>query len=167
MKKKIFFWISKIIVKIYSIKRTIFKYYNTQLLSNVNSHPLWVGGDTMISNPTNIQIGRGSYINGGYLMAGQKSKIIIGENCLISYNVHIRTNTHNTQNTAIPIIEQGDYEKDIQIGDNVWIGHAVQIMPGIKIGDNCIVGAGSIVTKSFGDNLVIAGVPAKVIKVYK
>jgi len=57
-----------------------------------------------------------------------------------------------------------DDEAPIFIGDDVWIGVDVTILPGVKIGNNCIIGAGSVVTKSFKDeNLVIAGNPATII----
>lgn len=85
---------------------------------------------TILKNPHNIIIGSNTYINGGYLFAGEKSKIIIGEDCLISYNVHIRTTTHNYKKKSIKIREQGNIEKDIKIEDDVWIGFGAQIMPG-------------------------------------
>ena len=53
---------------------------------------------------------------------------------------------------------------DITIGDDVWVGGGAIICPGVSLGNNVIVGAGSVVTKSFGDNVVIAGNPARVIK---
>lgn len=54
--------------------------------------------------------------------------------------------------------------KPVVIGDNVWIGEGVVIMPGVSIGDNVIIGANAVVTHSFPKNVVIAGVPAKIIK---
>lgn len=54
--------------------------------------------------------------------------------------------------------------KPITIGKNVWIGSKSVILQGVSIGDNCVVAVGAVVTKSFGDNLIIGGVPAKVIK---
>ena len=50
------------------------------------------------------------------------------------------------------------------IGNNVWIGDNVSIMPGVTIGDNVIVGANAVVTHSFPENVVIAGVPARIIR---
>ncbi|MGT2874994.1 DapH/DapD/GlmU-related protein, partial [Streptococcus gallolyticus subsp. gallolyticus] len=52
----------------------------------------------------------------------------------------------------------------ITIGDNAWFGGGVTILPGVTLGDNVVVGAGAVVTKSFGDNVVLAGNPAKIIK---
>lgn len=57
-------------------------------------------------------------MNGGFLYAGEHSKITIGNNVMISYNVHIRTTTHNTSRIDIPMIKQGLNEKDTIIEDN-------------------------------------------------
>lgn len=54
----------------------------------------------------------------------------------------------------------------VHIGNNVWIGDNVVILPGSYIGDGCIVGANSVVTGKFGNNSIIAGTPAKVLKVF-
>lgn len=112
----------------------------------------------------NIYIGNNTYINGGELVAGKNSKITIGDNCLISYNIHFRTITHKYDKSDVLIREQGCIERDIVIGNNVWIGYGTQVLGGVVIGDNNIIGAGSIVTKNIPDNEVWAGVPAKFIK---
>lgn len=112
----------------------------------------------------NISIEKNTYINGGMIFAGRNSRIIIGHDCLISYNVHIRTTSHAYSNSNILIREQGGTEKDIRIGNNVWIGYGVQIMAGVTIGDNSIIGAGSVVTKNIPANEIWAGVPAKIIR---
>jgi maltose O-acetyltransferase len=57
-----------------------------------------------------------------------------------------------------------EYPAPITIGDNVWIGANATICPGVTIGNNVVVGAGAVVTKNVVDNVVVAGVPAKVIR---
>lgn len=123
-----------------------------------------IGANVILSHPQNIFIGKNSYINKGYVLAFRNSSIRIGENCMISHNVHIRTRTHQYLKKDIPMIQQGHIEKDISIGNNVWIGFGAQIMPGVSIGDNTIVGAGSIVTKDISSNSIAVGVPARKIK---
>lgn len=123
-----------------------------------------IGWRTQVMNPQNIKIGNNSSINSGMIYAGAKSKIVIGENSLLSYNVHIRTTSHNYEERKRKIIEQGNFEKDIIIGNDVWIGYGAQIMPGVKLGDGCVIAAGAVVTKDVEPYKVVAGIPAKVIK---
>ena len=120
---------------------------------------------TAINYTEHISIGDGTYINGNsFIMAGKNSKIVIGDNCLISYNVHIRTVTHQYMNKNVLIKEQGHIEKDIIIGNDVWIGYGAQIMCGITIGNGAVIGAGAVVTKDVPEYAVVAGVPSKIIK---
>ena len=124
-------------------------------------NPQLISRKVRIDNISNITIGKGSYINSGMIFAGFDSKIIIGENCAIGYNVSIKSRTHDKNCPTGK--DSGHIEKDIVIGDNVWIGDNVFIREGVVIGNNCIVGANSVVTKCFDDNLIVGGVPAKII----
>ena len=86
--------------------------------------------------------------------------IKLGKNFLFAPGIKLISANHNMKNPKK--IEEKD---SIVIGDNVWLGSNVIILPGVKLGNNCIVGAGSVVTKSFDKNdLVIAGNPARIIK---
>ncbi|NCP91159.1 MAG: maltose acetyltransferase, partial [Flavobacteriales bacterium] len=77
-------------------------------------------------------------------------------------NVKIYTATHPLEHT---LRNSGkEFSKPITIENNVWIGGNAVICPGVTIGDNVVIGAGSVVTKSFPNNVFIAGNPAKVIK---
>ena len=68
---------------------------------------------------------------------------------------------HKYKNKSVPINKQGFDEKNIEIGNDVWIGYGVQIMPGVKIADGCVIGAGAVVTKSTEPYCVYAGIPAR------
>ena len=82
----------------------------------------------------------------------------IGDNTIFANNFCIRTGNHGLMN------RDEYYLASIKIGKNCWFGHGVTLLPGVMIGNNVTIGANSVVTKSFGDNLVIAGNPAKVIR---
>lgn len=112
----------------------------------------------------NVRIGEGSYVNGGMLAASSNARIVIGKNCLISYQVHMRTDMHCYDDPMIPIKEQGFTEKDIIIGDDVWIGYGAQIMGGVSIGNGAVIGAGAVVTKDVPPMTLVGGVPAATIK---
>lgn len=87
----------------------------------------------------------------------------IGDNTLIASNVLITTENHGMDARQYYYSQPLTYA-DVSIGKNCWIGEKATILPGVSIGNNCIVGAGSVVTSSFGDNLMIVGCPARAIK---
>lgn len=120
-------------------------------------------GECEVENPHNIYIGENSFVNGGQLFAGKKSKIVIGNDCMISYNVHLRTTYHNFKDRSLPMWKQGMREADIIIEDNVWIGHSAQIMSGVTIHTGSVVAAGAVVTHDVPENVVVGGVPAKIL----
>ena len=159
--RKVLYFIGFIFVKIRYLVYKIIAVYNSNA---VNNNGGYISGQTIIANPKNIYIGKGSSINGGQIRAGKKARITIGENCIISYNVHIRADSHNYRDITNNIKEQGNFEKDIIIGNDVWIGYGVQIMPGIKIGNGAVIAAGAIVTHDVNEYDVVAGVPAKKIR---
>lgn len=107
----------------------------------------------------NITVGKNVFINACCKFQDQGG-IFIGDNCLIGHNVTITTLNHVIE----PEKRQGIIPKSVKIGNNVWIGANVTILPGITIGDNAIIGAGSIVTKDVAANTISAGNPAKILK---
>lgn len=109
----------------------------------------------------NITVGENFFSNYG-LMILDVNRVTIGKNCMIAPNVSIFSATH-------PVRAEERYNGvelglPITIGDNCWIGGGAIINPGVTLGNNVVVASGAVVTKSFGDNVVIGGVPAKIIK---
>lgn len=91
--------------------------------------------------------------------------ITIEDDVLIGSSVHFYVNNHRFDNTERSIIDQGHYPSEpIVVKRGAWIGAASVILPGVVIGENAVVGAGAIVTKSVPDKVVVAGSPAKIIK---
>lgn len=109
----------------------------------------------------NIEIGENFYANTGCVML-DVGKITIGNNVFFGPNVSILTAGHPIH----PESRNSRYEYGIPItiGDNVWIGGNCVILPGVKIGNNTVIGAGSIVTKDIPDNVCAVGNPCKVIR---
>jgi len=97
------------------------------------------------------------------------NKIIIGNNVLFASKIFITDHFHGETSAEsinyTPLHRRLTSKGIVVIGDNVWIGEGVCIMPNVNIGNNCIIGANSVVTKSFPENSVIAGNPAKIISV--
>lgn len=146
---------------VWHIKKIVQKIKYRKIIIGENSR---INLGVIINNPKNITIGNNTYINGGVFTVGDNSCIVIGNNCLISYNVHVRTKTHKYIDKNILIRKQGELEKDIVIEDDVWIGYGAQIMPGVTLHKGCVVGAGAVVTKDVAEYTVVGAVPAKVIK---
>ncbi|WP_113924628.1 acyltransferase [Cognataquiflexum aquatile] len=91
--------------------------------------------------------------------------ITIHDEVLIGSGVHFYTSNHSFKNKDISIIEQGhDASKEVVLEKGCWIGANAIILPGVTIGQNSVIGAGSIVTKSIPAGVVAAGNPARVIK---
>lgn len=91
--------------------------------------------------------------------------VTIGDNVMMGPDVLIYTTNHEFKCKDVPIQQQGyQAEKPVSIGNDVWIGARVIILPGVHIGDGCVIGAGAVVTKDIPAYCVCAGNPAKVVK---
>ena len=91
--------------------------------------------------------------------------VIIGNDVMMGPEVVIYTSGHKYDRTDVPMMEQGSTEPEpVVIGNDVWIGRRAMIMPGVRIGDGCVIGAGAVVTKDIPSYSVVGGVPAKVLK---
>lgn len=94
--------------------------------------------------------------------------ITIGDDVMMGPEVVMYTTRHNDEHTDIAMRYQGFKEQlPIVIGNDVWIGRRVIIMPGVTVGDGVIIGAGAVVTKNIPPYCVVGGVPAKVIRYRK
>lgn len=108
-----------------------------------------------------VHLGDGVYVNSNVTFVDD-AEIWIGDNCLIAPNVVFCTAGH----PILPILREHHYVYNlpIHIGKNVWIGSSVQVMPGVTIGDNSVIGAGSVVTHDIPSDCVAYGVPCEVIR---
>jgi len=108
----------------------------------------------------NIQIGSRTNINRQCMLwAGKTSKIIIGDDCLTGPGVKIIASKYAVKGIA-KIRSFPQFEKDIIIGNDVWLGANSIILPGVCIGNGAIIGAGAVVTKNVAEYDIVAGIPA-------
>ena len=110
----------------------------------------------------NIKLGRHVFINAGCCFQDQGG-IEIGDNVQIGHQTVIATLNHDLN----PDKRWNMIPAPVKIGNNVWIGSHATILAGVTIGDNSVVAAGAVVTKDVPANVVVGGVPAKIIKVIK
>ncbi len=108
-----------------------------------------------------VRIGDNVFINTGLLILGG-GLVTIGSDCLIGPDVRLYTPNHAMD----PHVRREGWERalPITLGSNVWIGGSVVVCPGVTIGDNAVVGAGSVVTKDIPPGVLAAGNPARVIR---
>lgn len=110
---------------------------------------------------SHIEVGKNFFANYNCTLL-DVAKIKIGNNCQMAPNVAIYTAGHPVH----PVSRNSAYEygKEVTIGDNVWLGGNTVVCPGVHIGNNVVIGAGSVVTKDIPDWCVAAGNPCKVIR---
>lgn len=142
----------------------ILKYWFGQKILRYNANVRFpVPRTVQFSNPDNIEFDPDdmrSMQNMGCYFQAINAKLKLGKGIKIAPNCGFITTNHDFQN-----LDQSAQGKEIIIGNNCWIGMNSVILPGVKLANHIIVGAGSVVTKSFEEeNIMIAGNPAKKIK---
>lgn len=109
----------------------------------------------------NIEVGENFYSNHNLIIL-DGNKVIFGDNVFIGPNCGFYTAGHPLD--AERRNEGLEYAKPITVGNNVWFGGNVVVLPGVTIGDNAVIGAGSVVNKDIPSNVVAVGNPCRVIK---
>lgn len=137
---------------------------NNKLIIEENT--LWTesGRIRIEDNGNLIQIGKNCDFRGCFFACGDfNTQIRIGNDCLFSANVIIRTSdSHSILNTNNERINQG---KSISIGNHVWIGNGANILKGSTIGNGCIIGTQTVISgKYFGDENIVCGNPGRIVK---
>ena len=110
---------------------------------------------------SSVSLGNNSGIG---INASISSGVTIGDDVMMGPNCVILTSNHGMVDNGIPMWRHNSSKPSpVVIGNNCWIGESVIILPGVHLEDGCVVGAGSVVTKSFESNSIIAGNPARFI----
>lgn len=131
-----------------------------EMFGTVGEHA-WIEPPIYFSYGSNIHIGKNFYANSNFTIVDDYT-VTIGDNVLIAPNVTISVTGHPVHHELRKFGEM--YSFPVTIGNHVWIGSNVVINPGITIGENTVIGAGSVVTKDIPPNVVAAGVPCRVIR---
>lgn len=126
------------------------------------------------NNPTGIKLKFGKNVQlNDYVHIVAMHKIIIGDNVLMASHIYISDNSHGSykgdekdSSPETPPTERLYSTSPVKIGNKCWIGEGVVIMPGVEIGEGCVIGAHSIVNKSIPPKTIAVGAPAKVVKIW-
>ncbi len=125
---------------------------------------VWIGdGSKIRCHEGVVEIGRKTVI-GQECTISAYQRVRIGEQCVIADRAMFIDFDHGVVEVERPIRQQGIYKRDVVVGSNVWIGYGACILRGVSVGDNSIIGTNAVVTKDVPANAVVAGVPARVIR---
>jgi len=124
----------------------------------------WIGHDTKIrAHEGVVEIGAKTVLGQECTISSFQS-VRIGRECILADRVMLIDFDHGVVEVERPIRLQGIYKRDVEVGNNCWIGYGACILRGATIGDNCIVGTSTVVTKDVPSNAVVGGVPARLLR---
>ncbi|MFI4977117.1 MAG: acyltransferase [Solirubrobacterales bacterium] len=131
---------------------------------------LRIGRWAWIGHGSKLRVHEGEVSIGAKTVMGQECTISafqhvsIGRECILADRVMLIDFDHGVVEVDRPIRLQGIYKRDVHVGHNVWVGYGACVLRGVTIGDNSIVGTSSVVTGEVPENAVVAGAPARVIR---
>jgi acetyltransferase-like isoleucine patch superfamily enzyme len=131
---------------------------------------LRVGRWAWIGHGCKVRVHEGEVSVGAKTVMGQDctisayQRVEIGRECIIADRVMMIDFDHGVTEVERPIRLQGIYKRDVKVGNNVWVGYGACVLRGVSVGDNSVIGTSAVLTRSFPANSVLAGVPAKVIR---
>ena len=131
---------------------------------------LRIGRWAWIGHGSKLRVHEGEVSIGAKTVMGQEctisafQQVSIGRECILADRVMLIDFDHGVVEVDRPIRQQGIYKRDVHVGHNVWMGYGACVLRGVTIGDNSIIGTSSVVTRDVPQNAVVAGVPARVIR---
>jgi acetyltransferase-like isoleucine patch superfamily enzyme len=124
----------------------------------------WIGHGTKIRSHEGVVSIGAKTVLGQECTISAFQHVSIGRECVIADRVMLIDFDHGAVEVDRPVRQQGIYKRDVRVGNNVWIGYGACILRGVTVGDNAIIGTSAVVTRDVPANAVVAGVPARVIR---
>jgi acetyltransferase-like isoleucine patch superfamily enzyme len=124
----------------------------------------WLGHGTKIRSHEGVVSIGAKTVLGQECTISAYQHVSIGRECVIADRVMLIDFDHGVVEVERPVRLQGIYKRDVRVGNNVWIGYGACILRGVTVGDNAIIGTSAVVTRDVPANAVVAGVPARVIR---
>ena len=161
-------WYIRLMAPLYQHRGRGSKIYRSVRMDTPPYRQFALGKGSVVESYSCINNAVGNVIIGDHTRIGLHNTIIgpvsIGNNVNLAQGITVTALNHNFDDATKRIDEQGVSTKPVVIGNDVWIGANVVVLPGVTIGSHCVVAAGAVVTKDVPDRTLVAGVPAKVIK---
>src|SRR3954454_429143 len=135
-----------------------------------NDAKMHLGRWSGLGHGTKIRAHEGEVRIGAKTVLGQECTISsvqhvsLGRECIVADRVMLIDFDHGVVEVERPIRLQGIYKRDVHVGNNVWVGYGACILRGVTVGDNAIIGTSSVVTRDVPANAVVAGVPARILR---
>jgi acetyltransferase-like isoleucine patch superfamily enzyme len=125
---------------------------------------VWIGDGTKIRcHEGVVEIGEKT-VMGQECTISAFQRVRIGAQCVIADRAMFIDFDHGVVEVERPIRQQGIYKRDVVVGSNVWIGYGACVLRGVSVGDNAVIGTNAVVTKDVPANAIVAGIPARVIR---
>jgi acetyltransferase-like isoleucine patch superfamily enzyme len=125
---------------------------------------VWIGDGTKIRcHEGVVEVGEKT-VMGQECTISAYQRVRIGEQCVIADRAMFIDFDHGVVEVERPIRLQGIYKRDVEVGNNVWIGYGACVLRGVRIGDNSVIGTNAVVTKDVPANAVVGGIPARIIR---
>ena len=161
-------WYIRLMAPLYQHRGRGSKIYRSVRMDTPPYRQFALGKGSVVESYSCINNAVGDVIIGDHTRIGLHNTIIgpvsVGNNVNLAQGITVTALNHNFGDATKRIDEQGVSTKPVVIGNDVWIGANVVVLPGVTIGSHCVVAAGAVVTKDVPDHTLVAGVPAKVIK---
>jgi acetyltransferase-like isoleucine patch superfamily enzyme len=131
---------------------------------------LRIGRWAWLGHGCKIRVHEGEVSIGAKTVIGQEctvsafQHVSIGRECIVADRVMLIDFDHGVTEVERPIRLQGIYKRDVELGHNVWVGYGACILRGVSVGDNSVIGTSSVVTRSFPENAVLGGAPARLLR---
>jgi acetyltransferase-like isoleucine patch superfamily enzyme len=125
---------------------------------------VWIGdGSKIRCHEGEVEIGAKTVMGQECTISAYR-RVRIGEECVIADRALFIDFDHGIVEVERPIRVQGIYMRDVEVGSNVWIGYGACVLRGVRVGDNSVIGTNSVVTKDVPANAVVAGIPARIVR---
>jgi acetyltransferase-like isoleucine patch superfamily enzyme len=125
---------------------------------------VWIGdGSKIRCHEGEVEIGEKTVMGQECTISAYR-RVRIGEQCVIADRAMFIDFDHGVVEVERPIRLQGIYMRDVEVGNNVWIGYGACVLRGVRVGDNAVIGTNSVVTKDVPANAVVGGIPARVLR---